>query len=381
MAALVEGGRLQGRDAERAPTAATSPAGEPTSGARSRRSGGAVERADWPIRVRIARPDDQDAVLAFATSTWDGWDYIPEVWDAWVVPSSGVVLVATVETPLHGGRAARRRRTPLAVGQPVAMTRLVMLSETRPGWRASAWTPGARHGRGHGPPGGRAALDRGARRSGGPLHDRLDERRVAATRGPTRPGGDRPLANLRRLSRHGDDPTVVARRSIEATLSRLRRLRMEAWPRMLGRRNLHAGAWPLRVPALGLPEATEERFRHLDRDEVVTSPRGDAWAVLIVNRPRSSLGPVARHLCRWRRRGAPSTCSCGSAAPRSACRIRTRPSSAASPSGSLRRATPLGGGGHRCSGPSTRRAPSPEPTIRASWPMATSLATSQPRRP
>ena len=56
----------------------------------------------WPIRVRLAQPADRDAVLAFATSTWNGWDYIPEVWDAWVVPTDGVLLVATVEPPRNG---------------------------------------------------------------------------------------------------------------------------------------------------------------------------------------------------------------------------------------------------------------------------------------
>jgi GNAT superfamily N-acetyltransferase len=53
------------------------------------------ERRPWPLVVRRARPDDRDAVLAFASRTWDDWDYIPHAWPRWLDDPEGVMLVAT----------------------------------------------------------------------------------------------------------------------------------------------------------------------------------------------------------------------------------------------------------------------------------------------
>ena len=36
-------------------------------------------KTNLPIAVRRAQASDKEAVLSFATRTWDGWDYIPEV--------------------------------------------------------------------------------------------------------------------------------------------------------------------------------------------------------------------------------------------------------------------------------------------------------------
>ena len=70
-------------------------------------------------------------MLSFATRTWDGWDYIPDVWDRWLTAPDGVLLVATVGgTGAVGGAAAvDADGSPLEEGQPVAVTRLAMLSE------------------------------------------------------------------------------------------------------------------------------------------------------------------------------------------------------------------------------------------------------------
>jgi hypothetical protein len=50
----------------------------------------------WPLAVRRARPSDKDAVLGFATSTWNGWDYMPRAFDRWLEERDGVLLVGTV---------------------------------------------------------------------------------------------------------------------------------------------------------------------------------------------------------------------------------------------------------------------------------------------
>ena len=88
----------------------------------------------WPIVVRRARPDDRDQVLAFATDTWNGHDYIPNAWPAWLEAGDGAFLVATVGAP--GGLDADGQ--PLEVGAPVAITRVAMVG---PG---EAWLEGIR---------------------------------------------------------------------------------------------------------------------------------------------------------------------------------------------------------------------------------------------
>ncbi|MCX2819364.1 GNAT family N-acetyltransferase [Haladaptatus sp. F3-133] len=47
------------------------------------------------VTVRDARAEDIDAVTAFADSTWDGWDYVPDAWDDWL--DEGVTLVADAD--------------------------------------------------------------------------------------------------------------------------------------------------------------------------------------------------------------------------------------------------------------------------------------------
>jgi GNAT superfamily N-acetyltransferase len=64
-------------------------------------------------------------VLTFATRTWDGWDYIPDVWDRWLAAADGVVLVAAV----GGAEAVDADGSPLEEGRPIALTRLAMLSD------------------------------------------------------------------------------------------------------------------------------------------------------------------------------------------------------------------------------------------------------------
>jgi RimJ/RimL family protein N-acetyltransferase len=74
--------------------------------------------------VRRAGPEDREAVLAFATGTWEGWDYIPEVFDDWLAASDGVCLVAV---PRDG-----------EPDRPIAFCRVALLSPTE------AWLEGIR---------------------------------------------------------------------------------------------------------------------------------------------------------------------------------------------------------------------------------------------
>ena len=87
--------------------------------------------ARLPIAVRRARADDKSAVLAFASRTWDGWDYIPEVFDDWLTAADGVLLVATRQ----------------ADDRPVAVTRLAVLRGDE-GWLEGIRVDPAVRGRG-----------------------------------------------------------------------------------------------------------------------------------------------------------------------------------------------------------------------------------------
>ena len=75
------------------------------------------------LEVRPARPEDRDAVLAFCAHTWDDGDYIEYAWDNWLRDQQeqrSVLLVG------------------LLAGQPVALNRVVMVSEDE------AWLEGMR---------------------------------------------------------------------------------------------------------------------------------------------------------------------------------------------------------------------------------------------
>ena len=61
------------------------------------------------VTIRPARAEDRDAVMAIAAQIWEGNDYLPQVWDAWLADREGQLVVATL-----GGR-------PVAVGK---LTRL-----------------------------------------------------------------------------------------------------------------------------------------------------------------------------------------------------------------------------------------------------------------
>jgi len=94
----------------------------------------------WPLIVRRAKVEDREAVLAFASVTWNGWDYIPNAWPVWLDATDGAFLVAEVDEPVGGVGAGLidAEGRPLEVGQPVAITRVAMVSDDE------AWLEGIR---------------------------------------------------------------------------------------------------------------------------------------------------------------------------------------------------------------------------------------------
>lgn len=77
-------------------------------------------------------------MLAFTTATWDGWDYIAQVWDDWVADEVGAFLVATAEVGPDGSAPRDRDDQELAPGQIVGITHLQVLSPTE------TWVEGIR---------------------------------------------------------------------------------------------------------------------------------------------------------------------------------------------------------------------------------------------
>ncbi len=72
------------------------------------------------IEVRPARAEDKHAIVAFCQKTFDWGDYIPDVWDNWLVDPNGKMFVGVVD------------------GQPVGMVRVAFLED------GAAWMEGMR---------------------------------------------------------------------------------------------------------------------------------------------------------------------------------------------------------------------------------------------
>jgi GNAT superfamily N-acetyltransferase len=81
-----------------------------------------------PIRVRRADARDTAAVVAFTRTTWDGWDYLPDVWASWLEARDGAVFAA--EAAAEGAETAH--------GRPIAVGRVALLSPSE------AWMEGLR---------------------------------------------------------------------------------------------------------------------------------------------------------------------------------------------------------------------------------------------
>jgi Acetyltransferase (GNAT) family len=239
----------------------------------------------WPIVVRMARPEDRAAVLSFASTTWNGSDYIPEVWDDWVVPSEGVMLVATVGAATGGQGPRDLSGRDLQVGQPVAMSRVTMLSPTE------AWLEGIRvdpRVRGMG-----VATDlQVAELQWVAAHQAKVVRYItgAANVASQRLGAHHGLLELGRWRTHGshaDAPAAAAAwaATTEARLERLDHADEHAWDRVSGDAAYAQAQGLYEYRPWAFQELTGDRFaRHVARGEVLTATRGPAWAALIVNR-------------------------------------------------------------------------------------------------
>ena len=93
---------------------------------------------DWPLVVRRARAEDGDAVLDFASRTWDGWDYVPHAWPVWLTADDGVLLVGCAGQPADGSAAVDRDGQELVVGRPLAVARVALTAPSE------AWLEGIR---------------------------------------------------------------------------------------------------------------------------------------------------------------------------------------------------------------------------------------------
>jgi GNAT superfamily N-acetyltransferase len=84
-------------------------------------------------------------VVAFTRTTWDGWDYVPDVWASWLQARDGAVFVAEAAETTASAEGSGGAGT--APGRPIAVGRVAVLSATE------AWMEGLRVDpaiRGHG---------------------------------------------------------------------------------------------------------------------------------------------------------------------------------------------------------------------------------------
>jgi hypothetical protein len=98
----------------------------------------AVGGRNWLLVVRRARAADREQVVAFASSTFDGWDYIPNAFEEWLDTPDGVMLVGAVGTAANGSPALDAAGQPLAPGRVVTVARVAQVG---PG---EAWLEGLR---------------------------------------------------------------------------------------------------------------------------------------------------------------------------------------------------------------------------------------------
>ena len=218
------------------------------------------------LHLRPARPSDRDAVVAMVASVWDGNDYVPDVWDAWLADPSGPLLVGELD------------------GQPVALAKI---SQLNPGedWFHGLRVAPEQRGRGF----ARAMLHRCAELS--------RERDAHALRYLT--SEDNPP-----MHRIGEQlgfrlvyaPAWYKARGLAGTPSTVA-LPPERHPALmddLGRSPLLActgGLYSYDWLNLELTEA--QLLGHLKRGEVLALPDEDAWAIVV---PREEGGVWLAHV-------------------------------------------------------------------------------------
>jgi GNAT superfamily N-acetyltransferase len=254
-------------------------------------SGGAPsrDRDALPIGVRRARPEDRDAVLGFASTTWDGWDYIPDAWPQWIAADDGVLLVAV---PGRDGLRSRDGEL-LPADVPIAVTRVALLAAHE------AWLEGIR-------------VDPRVRGRSVATTLQVAELRWAAAQGATvirYVTGERNEGSMRLGARHGfitladrrsfgpteDDGTEPSAPAWETLHERLDERGVLVPPEDTDRWWAHveqdatfaAGERLYEHRAWTLLELTRDRLRaHAAASEALALERADRWAVAI--RPRYS---------------------------------------------------------------------------------------------
>jgi GNAT superfamily N-acetyltransferase len=257
-------------------------------------------RRAWTVAVRPARPHDRDAVLAFSTTTFDGWDYIAEVWDDWVADETGRLLVATIETGPDGDPPVAADGSAIEPGRVIAVTHVAMLSSTE------AWLEGIRVDpvvRGMGVA---TELQSGTLRSAADLGATVVRYVTGATNeGSLRLGarhGLLPLGSWRFHGRAREDDRAGpdGRPDVEALLAEAERDHLiltpdadaEAWfARVAADPTFQAGHALYEHRGWAFQSLTSDLFaRHLAAREVMAlgPDRSGHWSLLVINR-RSSL--------------------------------------------------------------------------------------------
>lgn len=294
----------------------------PSSSASRRDTALTSARRSWPLVVRRARADDREAVLSFATRTWDGWDYLPHAWPVWLEADDGVLLVAVAGPPSDGSAALDAEGQPLEVGRALAVARVAVLSESE------AWLEGIRvdprvRGMDVATDLQVAELHWAAAQGGAVLRYATGERneashRLGARHGfglltafrtywwsePGSPDDDRGHADEDE-SGFGE----VARRQAgalrTATLGRLREAGLVAgapdaaawWSRVSADATFAGAARLYEHRAWALQELTEAAFRrHVVAGEVVAMEADDGWALAILEREALPSEDVSLHL-------------------------------------------------------------------------------------
>jgi GNAT superfamily N-acetyltransferase len=240
-------------------------------------------------------------VLAFTRTTWDGWDYLPDVWASWLDAPDGAVFAAEAAPEAGTGGAA----DPIA-GRPIAVGRVALLSATE------AWMEGLRVDpaiRGHGVATAfqaaelswaqaqgaaivryatgetnEASLHLGARH-GFDLVGRWRALRPEGPNGTVGAPADVPKTAGTSLSRaavleHLDAAGLIARERAGSDTTGGATGRARLWERLGTDATFVAGRGLYEWRAWAWQAFTEDRLaRHAERGELLLAEAGDTWAL------------------------------------------------------------------------------------------------------
>jgi GNAT superfamily N-acetyltransferase len=280
------------------------------------------EKRSWPLVVRRARASDGEAVLDFASATWDGWDYIPHAWPVWLESPDGVLLVGLPGRPADGSPPLDVSGDELPTDRPIAVARVAM---TAP---AEAWLEGIRvHPRVRGMDVATdlqvaelqwtASLGASVVRYATGQHNE-GSHRLGARHGFEllcafrtywwNPGGADDEDDDEGVSGFGDEAREAATATRRSLLDRIREAGLiaasedtgEWWERLETDANFRAGHGLYEHRAWALQELTRQRFtEHASRSEVVALAGDDGagdWALAIFPAEALPSEDVSLHL-------------------------------------------------------------------------------------